>query len=992
MSSNVTIRRAVRLALLAGAGTAGFVGAPAHAQDESASARDLDTVIVTGSRIVRQDFTSVSPVVTVDSDAFELSGEVQIESVLNTMPQLVPSITTTSNNPSNGGQANVNLRGLGTVRTLVLLDGTRVTPSNVNGVTDLNTFPAGLIDSVEILSGGASSTYGSDAVAGVVNVKLKRNFEGVRLNSQYNVTEESDGRTLLVEAIVGGNFAEDRGNAVLAFTYDQRDDVFAGAREFSQVARGAQLQPLGSGTVPDGRIDWGANGPSQAALNTVFGSYGVAPGVVTPTRPIGFNTDGTLFSFGGAAATPVANFRGDTSDPGFNPTSYSYNYAPVNYLQLPLERRQIFAQGYFDPTGTGQAEVYGRMMFTTYNADQELAATPVTCATAATPGCTLPVTNTAIPADLRTLLESRATPGAALTFTKRTVEVGSRFQENNYDVLQSLLGARGNFAVGDDDWNWDVYGSWGQARGTQLQEGNVSRSRLQSALNNPAVFSAQGCATFNPFGNGALSPECARAIAIGTSNVFEFEQINFVGSVTGGLFSLPAGSVRFAVGAEYRQNDADFRPDTFLATGDVVGFNAQQPISGRITVVEPFAELSVPILADLPAANYLGLELGYRYSDYNLSGTANTYKAGLQWNPIESVKVRGGINRSIRAPNIEELFLPTQENFPQYTDPCNFNSTFRTGPNAAQVVALCEAQGIPAAALPTFTQVNSQARAFIGGNINLEPETADGWSVGFTFQSPSESDWLRRFSMSADYFSVEVEDVISSLTASSIIGRCFNQLNGNPTFDPANQFCSLFIRNPANFGITDVVTTSINLSALKAEGVDVNLDYGLPLSVFGASEAAGDLNFRLLWTATLSREQQETAADPFIPREGTISQTVASAFPKHKANLATTYTVGDFLVRYTARYIDGMDVVNNDAVLSPSTGLAPSVGSYVYHDLSGRWNINDSLSATLGVLNVGDKDPPVYTTNSQAGIQANTDPSTYDVLGRRFFINLTAQF
>jgi iron complex outermembrane receptor protein len=998
MATSNLVRVAVRHALLTGAAAAMATAIPAYAQDKPA--QTISEVVVTGTRIIRQDFEAPSPVVTVDADAFNLSGEVQVEQVLNTLPQLVPSVTTTSNNPSNGGQANVDLRGFGTTRTLVLLDGTRLVGSNVTGVVDLNTIPSALIDSVEILTGGASSTYGSDAIAGVVNVRLKRNFEGVQLNFQSNRTEHSDAQTTLIEGLIGGNFAENRGNAVLAMSYDKRDELLAGAREFSNVSLGPDLRPLGSPTIPDGSVSWGSNAPTQAALDTVFGRYGAAPGGVLPSTTLGFNQDHSLFSFGSAAAANVnvTNYKGDTSDPGFNPKIYSYNFGPINNLQLPLERRQIAAFGRYNmlPDAAGfSAEAYSRIMFTTYHSDQQLASTPVTC-TGTAAGCSIPMTNTTIPADLRELANSRVVttanplgPNAPLVFNKRINEVGPRTQENGYDVVQALIGFRGDFQLGERDFNWDVFGSWGRAEGTSLQGGNVSRRQLQAALDNPAVYASRGCATFDPFGPGNLAPACASAIAIAATNVLEFEQTNFVGSLTGDVFDLPGGTVKFAVGAEYRENTAQFRPDQFLSSGDVVGFNAQQPVDGVINVTEPFAELSIPILSEVPFFNYLGLDLGYRYSDYNLAGGADAYKASLEWNPIRSLKLRGGYNRSIRAPNISELFLPVQENFPAATDPCNANSTFRaaSNPNKAAVEALCIAQGIPAGAMAAYSQPAPQLKSFIGGNVDLKPETADGYSFGIVYQSDSDRELLSRLNVSVDYYKIQIDDVITNLTTSSVVGRCFNQLNSNPSYDPGNTFCQSFTR-ASNFGVVDVVTTTQNLSSFRGDGVDVNLNWGFPMDAFNGS----DLDFKLLWTHLLSREQQETLVDPFIPREGTISSTIGSAYPENKAVLSTTWSLYNVQVRYNLRYIEGMDVVNNDAILSPSTGAAPSIEDYLYHDLTVRWNINDTFGLTGGALNIEDKQPPVYTTSSGVGIQANTDPSTYDVLGRRYFLNLTAKF
>jgi iron complex outermembrane receptor protein len=985
-----------QLSLLLGTGAVALlVTGPASGQDAATQAEPsseiVDEVVVTGSRIQNRDYDATSPVVTVAADTFELSGEVQVETVLNSLPQLVPSISTTSNNPANGGQANVDLRGLSgnalAPRTLVLVDGSRLTPSNPTGAVDLNTVPTALIEGVEILTGGSSSTYGSDAIAGVVNVRLKRDFEGIQFSTQHNRTEQDDGSSTLIEAVMGGNFAGERGNAVVAVSFDKRDPVLAGEREFGVVSRGPLLTPVGSGTVPDGRTDWGANGPTQAAIDQVFGAYGAAAGSVRPTSSIGYNPDGSLFSFGsGTTANPVVNYLGNTEDPGFNPLSYSYNFGPINYLQLPINRKQASAFLRYEIMPE-HAELYSRVMFTTFDSDQQLASTPVTCSGAAL-GCSVPVANSVIPTDLRTLLNSRTNNTAPLSFTRRYTEVGPRTQRNRFDVIQALLGVRGDFSLGEREFSYDVYGSWGQVNNPALQGGNISRSRLQAALNDPAVYAARGCAQFDPFGEGTLTPECAAAITINATNIFDLTQTNFVAAVNGSLFTLPAGDLKFSIGAEYRDNDATFRPDEYLASGDVVGFNAAQPVSGKIDVTEGFAELSVPLLRELPLVRTLGLDLGYRYSKYNIAGAADTYKAALQWSPVDSVSVRASYNRAIRAPSIAELFLPQQESFPQYSDPCNFNSAFRTGPNAAQVAALCEAQGIPASLLPTYTQLNSQARSFIGGNRELEPETADTYTYGITWQSAAQAAWASNLSISLDYYRYDISNVIQALTASSVVGRCFNQLDSNPGFDAGNGFCQMFTRNPSNFVVTDVSTLSENLSGLKQTGIDLGLDWRLPLA-----GSAGDLSFRLLMTRLLSMEQQETAVDPFIAREGTISQNVASAFPLYKGVLSTMWARGGWELRYNLRYIDSMDVVNNNAVLSPpSVGLAPHVPTYLYHDLAARWAMNDTIGFTLGATNLADKAPPIYTTDSQAGIQSNTDPSTYDVLGRRYFVNVTMTF
>lgn len=964
MIKNTTLRRAVKLAMLSGAYTVGM-GAVSTAQAQPESA-ELEEIVVTGSRIVRRDFEGTSPVFTLDSSAVRDAGTPQIEQVLNELPQLVPTITTTSNNPSNGGQAQVDLRGLGTSRTLVLMDGIRLQPSNVSGTIDLNTVPAGLIESIEIVTGGGSAVYGSDAIAGVVNIILRDDFEGVQVGSTLAESAEGDGGTQTINLTIGGNFAEDRGNAVMYMSYDNRDGVYAGDRAFSEVARGPNLAPLGSAAVPEGfYVPAGANRGSQAAYDSVFGA-----GAVPNTDILGFNTDGSLFS-----RTGTVNYQGDTTDIGFNPNTFSYNYSPVNYLQLPLERRQVAAFGHYELNEN--AEAYAKMSYTTYSADQELAATPITSGV----GSTVSASNPFIGADLATILASRDDPDAPFTFYKRPVEVGPRGSNNNYDVLQMTFGTRGDFQLVDYTWNWDVWGSWGRTQRTEIQTGNVSRSALQSAYDatadNPDPL---GCGGLNPFGLGTISEACAEAIAVQAQNTTILTNKMAGATMTGGVFELPAGTVQTAFGVEYRDNEAVFRPDQFLASGDVVGFNAQQPTVGSIDVMEVFAEFSVPLLSDGPLVNYLGLDGAVRHSDYNLAGGVDTYSLGVDYEPVENVKVRASYNRAVAAPNVSQLFRPQNEGFPAYTDPCWDGSAERTGPNAAQVEALCAAQGAPA----SFPQGNSQVRALSGGNPDLAPEEADTYTFGAVW-SPDLQDLNLR--LAVDWFRYEITERIGGVGAASIVSRCFNDQEANPSYSPTNQWCSYFERSAAGVA-ENVRATDQNLGKMNLDGIDLQLDAGMEVG-------PGLLTSNIALTHLLKWQQQEDPSAPLTDQEGTIGVVIGETLPEWKARISTGYDFGEFNVQWTMNYIDGMDVVNSNAARSLVTsGVVPSVGSYTYHRLTGSWapDMVEGLSLTAGINNLMDKQPPIYTGDASAGIQSNTDPSTYDVLGRRYFVSATYNF
>ena len=978
MTTNSTIRKAVRLALASSAAATAMYGVAAVAQDAPPQddAADVGTIVVTGSRIQRADYTATSPVVTVNDDLLQQAGTVQLDTVLNQLPQLVPSLSIGSNNPSSSGgagQALVDMRGLGVGRTLVLLDGTRLTPSHTNGQIDLNTIPASLIESIEVLTGGAGAVYGSDAIAGVVNIKLKKRFEGVQFDAQYGQTAESDGEQTAVDVTLGGNFGEDRGNAVLAISYDERQDVLAGDRDFAQLSLAPDLSAFGSGTIPEGRYDRAlANLPSQAAIDAVFAGYGVAAGSVLNNANLGYNPDGTLFDIAGSE-----NYRGPAFV-GFNAANFSYNYAPVNYLVLPLERKQIFGSASYKMAEmeNSSVEAYTRLMYTTYEAEQQLAATPIT-------GLSVPVTNPNIPADMATLLASRPVPGDPYTFRIRTTSVGTRIGTPNYDVMQGLLGFRGDFGVGERNWNWDVYGSWGRTETTERQLGNISFSRIQGLLDGTDLT---GCtaAEFNPFGLGNMTQGCADAIKIAATNITQIEQENILGVVSGDLFDMPAGPFQFAVGASYSKNTGDFKPDEFLASGDVVGFNAQPPQSGSIDVTEGFLEVAVPLLKDIPAIHALDFEAGYRYSEYNLAGSVDTYKAALTWEPIQSLRLRGSYNRAVRAPSIEDLFLPPQENFPGYADPCNFDSPQRAGASAASVEALCVAQGIPQAALATFEQANSQVRAIQGGNQELDPESADTYTLGLVWQPQFGDVGIRT---SIDYWKYELEQTIGTVAATSSISRCFNDVGANPGFDPGNQWCGLWFRLPSG-EITDVQETQQNLGQLRADGVDLQIDFTMPLG-----DRFGRLNANLLVTRLLTWESQEDEVSPFGEFDGNITIDVGEAYPEWKGILSLGWDIGEFGVNWQTRYVSGMTVVNDDALGSDvTTSLIPTTPATDYHRFTATWAPTETMEFLVGVDNVFDEEPALYADDTQAGQQANTEPSVFDILGRRYFMNATFRF
>ena len=982
--ANRNVARAVRLALIA----AGTASAGVYAPGVLAQDTELEQIVVTGSRIQRPDYESASPVVTVSEQLFDTTASTTVESVINTLPQFVPSVTSTSNNPSNGGQANVSLRGLGTVRTLVLVDGKRVIPANQTGVVDLNMIPSSLIQNVEILTGGASAVYGSDAVAGVVNFKLRDDMEGLEVDAGYGITGQGDAAEWSTSLTGGMKFADGRGHVMGNVTYAERDAVLLGDRKYTEYALG-YFGPgtgnvgfgdgwlaSGSGTIEEGRVTGLA--ASDAAFASLFQKYGYAPGTVPKQSSFGFNTDGTVFTTGNNTAGSVANFRG-TKDPIlFNDRSYTYNFAPPNALQLPLERWTGFLDGSFE---FGEhAELYGQAIYANYTVDTQLAPTPAS-------SVFIPVTNPYNPADLRTLLASRTNPTANFSFAKRMTEMGPRISETEYDVYQVMAGVKGK-AWGD--WTYDIYAIYGENDITENQQGNLNRDKFEQL-----TFAADGgkalCGGFNPFGLGSISPECAAYVSEVSTNKTNIKMTVAEGSLSGALFSLPAGDLSTAFGVFYKKDESSFKADEILrgeTSGAfglpirplIAGFNASDNVEGDTDSVEYWAEFLVPILKDVPGAQALDLGLGYRYADYSTAGGVSSYKAELTWQPLDPLRIRGSYQRAVRAPNVYELYLPLVTNFPQINppDPCAINSPERTGPNASQVRALCLAQGLPAALIDSYTYANDQVEGLSGGNPDLQEETADTYTVGLVFSSPWDGTYTRNLQASVDWYSIEIEDVISAIQAINFVANCYDPTY-NPTFAADNYWCNFFERTDFNGEITNAAEVNANLASWKMTGIDFQLDWRFDLG-------PGMLGFNWLVSYLDSFEQVAFPGDEPSESAGIIGG-FAGSYPEWKSSFNVGYTWGALGVNARWRYIDEM---------TDSSWQEPpdvyTVDAMNYFDLSGSYAVDEGmlegLTLRVGIENLTDEEPPLVPT----GPQDNTDPSQYDMLGKRYYINATYKF
>ncbi len=982
--------------------------APADAPSttgDTPKAEGLDAIVVTGSRIARRDYESDSPIATIDASSLSAAGQPTLDRAIGELPQFAAAQGMSEvgdvqgSTGFAGGQAYGDLRGLGPNRALVLMDGRRVISSNPNGSVDLNTIPMSMIENVEVITGGASATYGSDAIAGVLNFKLRQHFSGAELSYQHGETTMGDGATEHFSALLGGNFADDRGNAVVAFEYAERGVVHGADRPFFANIR--QLARPPEGIFPAGTF---GSPPTVAAVNGVLAGYpGTTPiaGTGAYNGSLGVNTDGTLFT-DLAAPNCVQNYRGIGQkgvNIGNNCSQVQVGLGQYFAIQVPLTKGNVFARSTYKITD--DVSGYAQFNFMESSARDE------TAGGSTGPGKELyiPLNNPFVVnnAALQSVLASRpadpANPNALtqpLAITKLLTASGDRIQSYKYDVYQAVAGLKGD--IPGTDLQWDVYGTYGRTLFNNLQENDSSKLALASILNGTANYqgSAGNCIGYawNPLGTNPLSPGCREYATRENSNVNTITQKNFEGTLQGKIIELPAGELRFAVGADYRGSTFDYHPDAGLITNDSFSYDTTVATSGTQNVREVFAELLVPVLKDLPLVEQLSFDLGARRSDYDGFGGVNTWKADMNWKPISTLTVRGGYARAIRAPSLGELFAPTVTgnlnigSGPAAGDPCATGSSFRTGATAAQVAALCQAQGVPAALYPTYTYGVDSVHGTSGGNPKLTPETADTFSIGTVWNPHFDSDLMRKFQVSVDYYHISIANAVGSLSLTDILPRCFNSDGiSNPGYSAANIYCQQIVRDRNTGDIVLGHEGLLNLASYKTDGIDTEFDWSFGLNALGLPDGAGTIRLNSLLAYTHTFDVSSLPGSPVLDFAGSIGNTEVSpemAHPHYKANTSIGYSIGPVTTTVHWRYIAAMK--HQDLVVDP-TATTPGVPTYNYFDFDAHWSVINHLELTAGLTNIGNKQPPFVS-----GQPLTTDTATYDIIGRTYYVGFKATF
>jgi outer membrane receptor protein involved in Fe transport len=1038
--------------LLAGCASSFAMVTPAIAQTSDGAESGEATIVVTGSRIARPDYQANSPIVTVGEELLQNSGTASVEVNLNKLPQFTPEKTPTLGGdiqatPTNTpGSATVSLRGIGSNRNLVLLDGRRATPGNASMAVDINTIPSAAIERVEIISGGASSTYGADAVGGVVNFILKKNFQGFELDAQAGITDEADGFEYQLSGIMGTDFDDGRGNISLALSTSTREASLRRDRDYfrdvwaNPDVNGNYFFPTFSGIAQTG-----ANPTYQALLNSLFPNR--TPGANVSATGTLYFLGNTPFTFGNDAAgvSGVSNFPESLIDGQQTVRSslggISQNFQE-DFINLPLTRYNFYlrgnyelndwisvvAQGYFNKSQTHTIQQPGpivggwNVVIPRYANDAQW-----------------------LPSNLVALLNARTDPQAAWSPTGYVPGLGNREVFTDQFTYNMLAGLEGS--VPGTDWTWDATVQRGESVTNALTTGTASLERLRTVMSAPAFgagFSRTGNATGGGFGANAatctsglnpfdpnlvVSQDCIDAIEAPLKETGKMVQTVAEANLQGRVFELPAGAVRAAVGATYRENSYTFLEDNLKErdsafNDQILGIYPARSVDASISSKEVYGEISVPLLHDLPGIQLLEIIGGARYADSSQTGGSTTWKIEGNWEVTDWLRFRGGYNKAERSPNIGELYSFTQ-NFGLLTggDACSTGNPFSysanpSNPNGNQVRDLCvqlmDKTQIPGQPLnsvlyygnglspsdpnyiaPSAGSTSASTSAgfafpYFVGNPNLTPESAKTITIGAVLQSPIRGGVLSNLRLAVDYYNIKVDDAIGLQSGQTLQQLCLDPAF-NPTFDPNTFFCNNFARGTGG-GIGAVQLAYTNTGAFRTEGIDAQLDWS-------ADVGPGRLSLNAVVNYLITLESSpfysgipEELRAPFVEYAGTFlapdSGLSSSGAYRWKTFTTVSYGIGGVRVGVQWQHLPALDSGTTN------TGYP----SYDLFNLNSSYAVNDSMTLRFGVDNLFDK-APVFgnadTTVDPAAFQlpgGGLNTTNYDALGRRFYLGANVRF
>jgi outer membrane receptor protein involved in Fe transport len=1014
-------KSSLRSTLLLGAASAAAFGVAAPAMSEEAP---VTTVVVTGSRIPQTGLYSSSPVTAVGTQEMKFEGTTNVENLLNNLPAAFADFGDTSSNGSTG-TATVDLRDLGDKRTLVLIDGKRLMPGDpVVPVADLNQIPAALVDHIEVSTGGASAVYGSDAIAGVVNFIMRKDFEGVEADGNYSINQHDnhnglanlaqshaafhvtpapssvwDGADVDGTVLLGVNSDNGKGNVTVYAGYRNTQAVLESQRDFSECA-------MNSSGLFGGATPFICSGSSNSQFLNIRAHN---PNVFCPTcaHP---------------ASTKAFRSTTTTSFIPYQTARDNFNFAPLNYLQRPDTRYTLGGMGHYEVSKA--FDVYTSLMMMDDHTVAQIAPSGWFRGGGAFGGdmlinCDNPFlgnpANPASPAHLLCGASAGTSTNVLAQIGRRFVEAGNRQDNLRHTSYRMVLGVKGDLG---DGWTYDIFGQYGTTVYAEeyLNDASLSHQQksLQVVLHNgvPTCKSVldgsdPACVPADIFRLGGLTQAAINYIAEPGFKEGSTDERVLGANLTGDLGQWGVQSpwakspVALSLGAEYRSEKLDYRTDIEFQTGDLAGQGGATPsVRGSYNVNEFFGEVRVPVIQGMEFAQDLTLNGGYRYSSYNLAGKVSSYKYGAEWQVIDDLKFRASFQRAVRAPNVVELFSPQTIGLFGGKDPCG------TSPGFSAAQCANTNGGVP---LANYGSSNldcpaGQCSHLLGGNLGLAPESSDTRSLGLVF-TPT---FIDGFTMTVDYFDIKLRGAIGTLPSGLVIQAC--AISGNPTI------CSLIHRAPGteilfgNAGFVDA--RNQNTGSLQNKGIDFEANYSTELSDWGLGDNGGlAANFVGTWTQqfeVLSIPTNVTRPiglpDTYFNCAGRFGNICGTPAPRWRHKLRVTWSSPwdvDLSVawRHMSRVL--LDLNTNNPNLNGlcggpcGDGPDSHIPAYDYFDVAGTWTVREGVELRAGVNNVFDKDPPIldnsYIATPPFG-NGNTFPQVYDALGRFIFVGATIKY
>lgn len=943
-----------KLAIAVGAASLALAAVNVTAEETEEEQVELETYSFTGSRIAAPEgYAQTSPVTVVTGDAIKNTGITRIEDVLNRLPSVEPAQTAFIVNGSSG-TASLDLRGLGANRTLVLVNGRRMPSGGIGSISpDVNTIPTGLIEKVEVLTGGASAIYGADAVAGVVNF-VTRDVDGVEISAGYSGYQHNndnsyiqglmddsgfdypknnsgiDGETYNIDLIMGSYFDDYRGHATVYATWQENNELLQGSRDYSSCALDA------SGTA------CGGSGTAPVPNFFVIPSYTV-DGELSPDYSY-FANYYTLQPDSSLAVDPTGNL---------------YNYGPINHFMRPATKYNLGAT--VDYEINKHVKPYMEVAYSSSSTRAQIAQSGTFFYSS-----DYVVDDSMFPQEFSDSLQDIAPDADLYTIYigKRNVEGGPRYDSLTNNSFRIVLGTEGELT---DTWSYDAYYLHASTTSSSAYINDLISSKIGTAVDSEACAADSNCVPYEVFTYDGVTPEAAAGLSGTGVMIGETTTQVLSGVASGEVGTLPWVSVPAyaAVGVEHREEYYESISDTVYAEGQLSGQGGPIPsLVGGYSVNEIFGEISTPILEGLPGVELLNANVAYRYSDYDLGFTTDTYRAGLDWTVIDEVRVRTGFNRAVRVPNVSELYSVNNIGLWSGSDPC-------AGSDPSKTAAECANTGVTGDQYGNIgVSPAGQYNQITGGNAELQPETSDSFTFGFVL-NPIEG-----LNVSVDYWNIVIEDAISTIGAATILDICATsgQLCGNINRSGSG---SLWVDESGY-----VSNTALNVGEKDFAGIDVAMNYDIPVK-------GGLIRADMLGTYMIRKETTPLPTDPSTTYDcvGVLNDSDGCFItPKWRHNFNVGYVAdAGWGASATWRYVGPVAYEGEVDTLA-----SDQLGVYNYLDLSASYVFMEESTLTIGVNNVFDKEPPLlgntFTSN------ANTVPGFYDPLGRYVFSSVTMKF